>query len=100
MEKEKKIINMSPKTTEKPTYEQLQAQLMQAQQTIAAIRMEAQKKLESMNYTNAFQQQQFMMEIIKMKDVFPSEMVDKAIKAIDAFWFDESKEEETNEEQG
>lgn len=83
----------------KPTYEELQGQLMQAQQAIAALRMEAQKKLESMNYTNAFQQQQFMMEIVKMKDTFPSDMVDKAIKAIDNFWFEEPKDEEATNEQ-
>lgn len=86
---------------EKPTYEQLQGQLMQAQQVIASMRMEFQKKLESLNYSNAFQQQQFMMEIIKMKESFPTEMVDKAIHAVDNFWFEDSKEEETNnEEQG
>ena len=82
----------------KPTYEELQGQLMQAQQAIAALRMEAQKKLEAMNYTNAFQQQQFMMEIVKMKDTFPADMVSKAIKAIDDFWFEEPKKEETNNE--
>jgi hypothetical protein len=41
------------------------------------------------------------MEIVKMKDIFPANMVDKAIKAIDDFWFEEPKKEETNnEEQG
>lgn len=98
MEEKKNVVNMHPKT-EKPSYEQLQAQLMQAQQTIAAIRMDAQKKIESMNYANAFQQQQFMMEIVKMHDLFPADMVTKAINAIDNFWFEEPKEEGTNNEQ-
>jgi len=100
MEENKKVINMHPQmnSAEQPTYEQLQAQLMQAQQTIAAIRMDAQKKIESMNYANAFQQQQFMLEIVKMKDTFPANMVKKAINAIDNFWFEEPKEEETNDE--
>ena len=100
MEEKKKVINMHPQmnSVEQPTYEQLQAQLMQAQQTIAAIRMDAQKKIESMNYANAFQQQQFMLEIVKMKDIFPANMVKKAINAIDNFWFEEPKEEETNDE--
>ena len=96
----KNVVKMNPHVEEKPTYEQLQAQLMQAQQAIAGIRMEAQKKIESMNYTNAFQQQQFMLEIVKMKDTFPADMVEKAIKAINNFWFEEPKEEVTNETQG
>lgn len=100
MEEKKNVMKMHPQTEEKPTYEQLQAQLMQAQQAIAGIRMEAQKKLEAMNYANAFQQQQFMLEIVKMNDVFPKEMVAKAINAIDNFWFEEPKEEVTNETQG
>ena len=100
MEDKKKVINMHPQmnSVEQPTYEQLQAQLMQAQQAIAALRMDAQKKIESMNYANAFQQQQFMLEIVKMKDTFPASMVEKAINAIDNFWFEEPKEEETNNE--
>jgi hypothetical protein len=99
-EKKNNVINMHPQmnSAEQPTYEQLQAQLMQAQQTIAAIRMDAQKKIESMNYANAFQQQQFMMEIVKMKNTFPADMVSKAIKAINDFWFEEPKKEETNNE--
>ena len=99
-ETKKNVINMHSQVhgIEQPTYEQLQAQLMQAQQTIAAIRMDAQKKIESMNYANAFQQQQFMLEIVKMKDIFPADMVAKAINAIDNFWFEEPKEEETNNE--
>ena len=100
MEEKKKVINMHPQmnSAEQPTYEQLQAQLMQAQQTIAAMRMDFQKKMEAMNYANAFQQQQFMLEIVKMKDTFPANMVEKAINAIDNFWFEEPKEEETNDE--
>lgn len=98
MDEKKNVMSMNPQM-EKPTYEQLQAQLMQAQQAIAAIRTEAQKKIEAMNYTNAFQQQQFMMEIIKMKDAFPASMVEKAINAIDNFWFEEPKQEEVNNEQ-
>lgn len=97
MEKnEKKNVDMY--TTKEPTTDELKAQLMQAQQVNAALRMEAQKKLESMNYANAFQQQQFMLEIVKMKDIFPVNMVEKAIKAINNFWFEESKEEEINNE--
>ena len=98
MKEKKNVINMNTQM-EKPTYEQLQAQLMQAQQAIAAIRTEAQKKIEAMNYTNAFQQQQFMMEIVKMKDTFPANMVEKAINAIDNFWFEEPKEEVNNEQE-
>jgi hypothetical protein len=98
MDEKKNVINMNTQM-EKPTYEQLQAQLMQAQQAIAAIRTEAQKKIEAMNYTNAFQQQQFMMEIVKMKDTFPANMVEKAINAIDNFWFEEPKEEVNNEQE-
>ena len=81
-----------------PSKEELKAQLMQAQQTIAALRMEAQKKIESMNYANAFQQQQFMLEIVKMKDAFPAIIVEKAIDAINNFWFEEPKEETTDNE--
>lgn len=98
MDEKKNVINMNTQM-EKPTYEQLQAQLMQAQQAIAAIRTEAQKKIEAINYTNAFQQQQFMMEIVKMKDTFPADMVEKAINAIDNFWFEEPKEEVNNEQE-
>lgn len=99
MEEKKKSINLHPST--KPSYEELQSQLMQAQQTIAALRVEAQKRIEAMNYSNAFQQQQFMMEIIKMKDSFPPVMVEKAIAAIDNFWFEEpdNKEDTNGEEQ-
>ena len=81
-----------------PSKEELKAQLMQAQQTIAALRMEAQKKIEAMNYANAFQQQQFMLEIVKMKKDFPEEIVNKAIQAIGNFWFEESKEETADNE--
>ena len=83
----------------KPTIEELQAQLMNAQQTIMAVKAEAAKRIEAMNYSNAFQQQQFMLEIVKMKDSFSEhpEIVEKAIKAIDNFWFEEPKEEVTNE---
>jgi hypothetical protein len=97
MEEKKNVLNMHNGIKE-PTKEELKAQLMQAQQTIAALRMEAQKKFEAINYANAFQQQQFMMEIVKMKDIFPADMVSKAIKAIDDFWFEEPKKEETNNE--
>lgn len=100
MEEKKKTINLHPST--KPSYEELQSQLMQAQQSIAALRMEAQKRIEALNYSNAFQQQQFMMEIIKMKDSFPPIMVEKAVAAINDFWFEEpeSKEVTNGEEQG
>ena len=53
-----------------------------------------------MNYANAFQQQQFMLEIIKMKDTFPPIMVEKAINAINNFWFEEDKEVKDEQEQG
>lgn len=102
MEEKKNNLKLNPqgKEQDKPTYEQLQAQLMQAQQVIAGIKMEAQKKIEAMNYANAFQQQQFMLEIIKMKDTFPPIMVEKAINAIDNFWFEEDKEVKDEQEQG
>lgn len=95
--KKKNITPMNGAVKE-PSKEELKAQLMQAQQTIAALRMEAQKKIEAMNYANAFQQQQFMLEIVKMKKDFPEEMINKAIQAIDNFWFEEPKEETTNNE--
>lgn len=98
MEGNKKNVVPMNGTVREPSKEELKAQLMQAQQTIAALRMEAQKKIEAMNYANAFQQQQFMLEIVKMKKDFPEEMVNKAIQAIDNFWFEESKEENTNNE--
>lgn len=102
MEEKKNNLKLNPQTKEqhKPTYEELQAQLMQAQQVIAGIKMEAQKKIEAMNYANAFQQQQFMLEIIKMKDTFPPIMVEKAINAINNFWFEEDKEVKDEQEQG
>lgn len=89
---------MNGPAVKEPTKEELKAQLMQAQQVIMQLRQDAQRKIESLNYTNAFQQQQFMLEIVKMKDVFPSNMVSKAIKAIDDFWFEEPKEEVSNEQ--
>lgn len=98
MEDIKKNIRPINEAVKEPSKEELKAQLMQAQQTIAALRMEAQKKIEAMNYANAFQQQQFMLEIVKMKKDFPEEMVNKAIQAIDNFWFEEPKEETTNNE--
>lgn len=97
MEEKKNIMPLHG--NQEPTKEELKAQLMQAQQTIAAMRMDFQKKLEQMNYANAFQQQQFMLEIVKMKDTFPANMVEKAINAIDNFWFEEPKQEEVTNEQ-
>ena len=98
MEGNKKNVVPMNGAVREPSKEELKAQLMQAQQTIAALKMEAQKKIEAMNYANAFQQQQFMLEIVKMKKDFPEEMVNKAIQAIDNFWFEESKEETTDNE--
>lgn len=98
MEGNKKNVMPMNGAVKEPSKEELKAQLMQAQQTIAALRMEAQKKIEAMNYANAFQQQQFMLEIVKMKKDFPEEMVNKAIQAIDNFWFEEPKEETTDNE--
>ena len=89
MEDSKKIT----KTVKEPTVNELKEQLMNAQQTIMAIKTEAAKRIEAMNYSNAFQQQQFMLEIVKMHNVFPVAMVDKAIHAIDNFWFEEPKED-------
>lgn len=98
MEDNKKNVMPMNGAVKEPSKEELKAQLMQAQQTIAALRIEAQKKIESMNYANAFQQQQFMLEIVKMKDIFPGGMVTKAIQAINNFWFEEPKEETTGNE--
>ena len=55
MEEKKNIMPLHG--NQEPAKEELKAQLMQAQQTIAAMRMDFQKKLEQMNYANAFQQQ-------------------------------------------
>ena len=98
MEGNKKNVMPMNGAVKESSKEELKAQLMQAQQTIAALRMEAQKKIEAMNYANAFQQQQFMLEIVKMKKDFPEAMVNKAIQAINNFWFEEPKEETTNNE--
>lgn len=98
MEENKNVMPLHPETKE-PTVDELKAELMKAQQTIAAIRMEAQQRIEALNYNNAFQQQQFMLEIVKMKDIFPASMVEKAIKTIDNFWFEEPKQEEVPNEQ-
>ena len=97
MEEKKNVMPLG--TAPEPTVDDLKAQVMQAQQTIAAMRMDFQKKMEAMNYANAFQQQQFMMEIVKMKDIFPAIMVEKAINVIDNFWFEEPKQEEVTNEQ-
>lgn len=95
-EKMKKMSLNSQAIAKEPTKEELKAQLMQAQQANAALRMEAQKKIESMNYVNAFEQQKFMLEIIKLKDSIPQDIVNKAINAIDNFWFEEM--EDSNEQ--
>ncbi len=99
-EKKKNVVPMN--AVKEPTNEELKAQLMQAQQMIAGMRQDFQKKLESINYTNAFQQQQFMLEIVKMHDIFPSIIVEKAIDAINNFWFEDqdNEKERGDEKQG
>jgi hypothetical protein len=94
-ENKSNVMQMHPEIKE-PTMDELKAELMKAQQINAALREQAQKKIDSLNYSNAFQQQQFMLEIIKMNNIFPKEIVEKAIKVIDNFWFDveEPKQEE------
>ena len=96
-EKKKNIMPMNGPAVKEPTKEELKAQLMQAQQVIMQLRQDAQRKIESLNYTNAFQQQQFMLEIVKMKKEFPESVVQKAIETISNFWFEEPKEEVSNE---
>ena len=84
---------MEEKTEKKVSVEQLQKELYAAQERYAELYKQSQQQINSLNYQNAFNQQHFMIELLKLHDVIGDEMTAKVIDSINSFWFSKDEDE-------
>lgn len=76
-EKKAKVVEMNP-TTEKKTYEQLEAENMQIKQQAEAMY----RQMQQMNMQNIFKRLDYLFEVVKERIAFPKDFVDRSTNEI------------------
>lgn len=95
-EKKAKVVEINP-TTEKKTYEQLEAENMQIKQQAEAMY----RQIQQMNMQNVFKRLDYLFEVVKERTAFPKNFVDRSTNEIVSLLTipEEQKQEETKNDE-